>query len=75
MVVDFLDLARQGLVDAHRVGYAGHTALFYAAKRGNPRVTRLLLDFGLDLDARDCRNSTPLMYASKDWAFVGNMRR
>ena len=41
------------------------TLLHHAAGGGQPATTALLVDAGADLDARDARARTPLMYAAK----------
>ena len=41
----------------------GRTPLMYAAAAGRPQTLRLLLSSGADVNARDCRGCTALMWA------------
>ena len=51
------------LNNAH--GDDGQTPLQLASKEGHINVTRLLLEHGVDVDARDDSRNTALHYASK----------
>ncbi len=49
---------------------AGNTPLHHAAGYGNPKVFKLLVDNGADVNAKNRRKSTPLHWAIRDEAKV-----
>ena len=46
-------------VDANVLDTDGQTALHFASMYGNVEVARVLLEYGLDVSARDAKNATP----------------
>lgn len=56
-------------VNVHEVTMMGGeaaTLLHHAARGAKPATTAMLIDAGADLNARDTRGRTPLMYAAKE---------
>ena len=41
------------------------TALHWAIRRNHFEIVKLLLEYGADIDARDSKGQTPLIYAAK----------
>jgi hypothetical protein len=52
-------------VDVNERAEYGWTALLYAAAQGYPRIVRLLLDAGANIDMGNLQGITPLMYSAR----------
>lgn len=57
----------EGLCNINDFNEYGWTPLIVAAYNGNLKIVRMLLDFGADINARNIKGTTVLMYA-KDYA-------
>ncbi len=58
------DILKQNL-DVNERAEAGWTALLYAAAQGYPRIMRLLLDAGANIDMGNVLGLTPLIYGAQ----------
>lgn len=58
----------------HRSRLDGRTALFWAAQRGHESAVQVLLENGVNVDAKDILGQTALYYAAAHW-HVGVLRQ